>query len=179
MSYHVAQRYVNWYFLGGIAAWEQSHMRKQFGTEYFLAWCFINWLVNHSLHTSPYVIYWWRNVLEKLSSTSNFRSIYAVTIELGKQIQWSQKFIQGYVSLLLVTTLSKFQFFVTNFAHSATHINEVCLKPLWPSCIHGVNSTSLMGQQNKFKFRYTQSRSVKTPGRKRLNCCCNHKWWFL
>ena len=37
---------------------------------------------------------------------------------------------QGYVVLLLVTTLEKFQIFVTTFAHSTTPINEVCSEPL-------------------------------------------------
>ena len=38
------------------------------------------------------------------------------------------KVYQGYAVLLFVTTLSKFQFFVTVFAHSKTTINEVCLE---------------------------------------------------
>ena len=49
------------------------------------------------------------------------------------------KFYQGYVVLLLETTLGKFQIFVTIFAHSTTPINEVCLEPLSPSCGHGAN----------------------------------------
>ena len=40
------------------------------------------------------------------------------------------KIFQGYIVLLLVTTLSMFQLFVTIFAHFATPINEVCLEPL-------------------------------------------------
>ena len=47
------------------------------------------------------------------------------------------KISQGYVLLLLVTTLSRFQVFATVFAHFATPINEVCLEPLWPSCGYG------------------------------------------
>ena len=40
------------------------------------------------------------------------------------------KVYSGYVVLLLVTTLGKFQIFVTIFAHSTTLINEVCLELL-------------------------------------------------
>ena len=47
------------------------------------------------------------------------------------------EFYQGYVVLLLVTILGKFQIFVTIFAHSTTPINEVCLEPLRPSYVHG------------------------------------------
>ena len=36
----------------------------------------------------------------------------------------------GYVILLLVTTLGKFQFFVAISAHSTTYINQVCLGSL-------------------------------------------------
>ena len=34
--------------------------------------------------------------------------------------------------MLLLTTLGKFQFFVTIFAHSTAPIDEECLKPLSP-----------------------------------------------
>ena len=63
-----------------------------------------------------------------------------------------------------MTTLSKFEFFATIFAHFATPINEVCLEPLWPSCGHDANSTFLQGLPYGFKFCYTRSRSVKTWG---------------
>ena len=72
------------------------------------------------------------------------------------------KVYQGYVAILLVTTLGKFQTVVTIFAHSITLINEVCLQLLWPSCGHGVKSTFLLGLPSGFKFCYTQSRSAET-----------------
>ena len=84
------------------------------------------------------------------------------------------KIFQGYVLLLLVTTLGKFQFFVTIFAHSTTPINEVCLKPLSPSCGHGVESTVLLGQLNGLKFRYTQSRSAETRSSSNIVLSCLH-----
>ena len=43
----------------------------------------------------------------------------------------SQENFQGYVALLLVTTLSMFQCFVTIIAHSATLINE---RYVWNHC---------------------------------------------
>ena len=54
------------------------------------------------------------------------------------------KIYQGYVVLLLVTTLSKFEIFVTIFAYSAAPINEVCFESLWPTCGLGVKSTFLL-----------------------------------
>ena len=53
------------------------------------------------------------------------------------------KIYQGYVVLLLVTALGKFQILVKIFAHYAT-----------PSCGHGVNSTFPLGLPNGFKFCY-------------------------
>ena len=84
------------------------------------------------------------------------------------------KFFQGYVVLLLVTTLGKFQIFVTIFAHSTTPINEVCLEPLSPSCGHGVKSTFLLGQPNGLRFCYTQSRSVETRSSSNIVLSCLH-----
>ena len=69
---------------------------------------------------------------------------------------------QGYIELLLVTTISTHQFFLTIFAHSTTPINEVRLEPLSPSCRHDVKSIFLLGQPNGLRFCYTQSRSVQT-----------------
>ena len=82
------------------------------------------------------------------------------------------KIFQGYVVLLLVTTLGKFQIFVTIFAHSTTPINEVCLEPLSPSCGHGVKSTFLLGQPNGLRFCYTQSRSVETRSSSNIVLSC-------
>ena len=71
-------------FSGGIAAWEQSHMRKRFRSKYFLDYCFNSLSLNHLLCTAPYVIYQWPNVLGKISTTSKFTSNLAVTIEVNK-----------------------------------------------------------------------------------------------
>ena len=85
------------------------------------------------------------------------------------------KVYQGYVVLLLVTTLSKFQFFVTIFVHSTT---PVCLELLWPSCrcdqAAGVKSTFLLGLPNGFKFCYTRSRSVETWSSSNIVSACLH-----
>ena len=51
-------------FYGSIASWEPRHTRKTIWL--FLTYCFINLLVNYLLHAAPYVIYWWRNVVEKI-----------------------------------------------------------------------------------------------------------------
>ena len=48
-----------------------------------------------------------------------------MTFEVNKYNE--AEIFQGYVVLLLVDTLRKFQFFVTIFAHSATPISEVFL----------------------------------------------------
>ena len=60
------------------------------------------------------------------------------------------KVYQGYDVLLLVTTLGKFLFFKTIFAHSTTPFDEVCLEPFVTKLPHG------------FGFCYTKSRSVST-----------------
>ena len=75
----------------------------------------------------------------------------------------------------LLTTLGKFQFFVTIFAHSTAPIDEECLKPLspWPLTRHGVKSTFLLGQPNGLRFCYTQSRSVES------NRCKSASWEFI
>ena len=68
-----------------------------------------------------------------------------------------------------MTTLGKFQFFVTIFALSTTPINEVCLEPLSPSFRHGVESTFLLGHPNGLRFCYTLSCSVGTRSRSCLH----------
>ena len=57
MSWHVARRYVSWYFLGVLQHENKDTQEKQFGSKYFLTYCFINLLVNYLLHAAPYVIY--------------------------------------------------------------------------------------------------------------------------
>ena len=84
------------------------------------------------------------------------------------------KIVQGYVVLFLVTTLGKFQFFVTTFAHSKTPINQVCLKPLSSRCGHSVKSTFLLGQPNGLTFCYTKSRSVETRSSSNIVLSCLH-----
>ena len=85
------------------------------------------------------------------------------------------KIFQGYVVLLLVTTLGKFQIFVTIFVHFTTSFNEVCLEPLWPSCGHGVKCTFLLlGLPNGHKFCYTRSRSVETWSSSNIVLSCLH-----
>ena len=85
------------------------------------------------------------------------------------------KVYHWYVVLLLVTTLSKFQFFVTIFVHSTT---PVCLELLWPSCrcdqAAGVKSTFLLGQPNGLRFCYTQSRSGETKSSSNIVLSCVH-----
>ena len=87
MSCHVAQRIVNWYFLWVLQHENRVTWEKKLRSTYFLAYCFINSLVNDLLHTAPYVIYRWRNALEKILTTSNFRSTSAVTVEVSKYIE--------------------------------------------------------------------------------------------
>ena len=52
-----------------------------------------------------------------------------MSIEVSKYSE--AKHFQTQVVLLLVTTPSKFQFFVTIFAQSTTPINEVFLEPFY------------------------------------------------
>ena len=73
-----------------------------------------------------------------------------------------------------MTTLSKFQLFVTIFAHSTTPIHEVCLEPLSPSSGHGVKSTFLLGQPDRLRFCYTRSRSVETRSSSNIVLSCLH-----
>ena len=91
-----------------------------------------------------------------------------MSIEVSKLI--GAKDLLGYVVLLLVTTLAKFQFFVTIFAHSTTPIDEVWLEPLSPSCRHGVKSTFLLGHTNGLRFCYTRSCSVETRSKTQILC---------
>ena len=96
-SYHVGQRQL---LSGGIAAWEQSHVRKTIWLKLFPGLLFNQFISKPLLHTAPNVVYRWRKVLEKI----NFCCDY-----WDKQIQWGWNFFSD-VILLLVTTLSKFQF---------------------------------------------------------------------
>ena len=84
MSCHIAQRDVNWHFLGVLQHDNKGTPDKQSGSKYFKTYCFINLLVNDLLHAAPYVIHQWRNVLEKIltTCTSNFRSVFTVIIEV-------------------------------------------------------------------------------------------------
>ena len=78
-----------------------------------------------------------------IQTTSNFRSTFAVTIEVNK-----------YNEAKSLSRIGNFQIFVTFFAHSTTTpINIVCLDPLRPSCGHCVKSTFLLRQPNEFKFK--------------------------
>ena len=141
---------VNRDFLGILQHENKDTQGKQFCSKYFPAYCFINLLVNYLLHTA---LKFWKSGLYQI---------------LGQRLLWllrwknkmRPKVYQGYVLLLSVTKLSKFQIFVTNFAHSTTPINKVCLEPLWPSCGHGVKSTFLLGLPNGLKFWYTYGKWV-------------------
>ena len=159
-SYHVAQRNVNWHILGVLQHENKDTWEKQNGSKYFLTYCFINLLVDYLLHTAPYVIYRWRNILAIILNTSNFRSTLAAIIEVNKHDE--AKSLLG----ICCTVVSDHTLQVSNsakiFAYSTTLLSEVCLEPLWPSCGHGVKSTSLLGQPNGLRFCYTQSRSVKS-----------------
>ena len=55
-----------------------------------------------TLRAARYAIYRCRNVLEKISTTSNFRSTFAVTIEVNNEVK--------YLSGIRFTTISKFHF---------------------------------------------------------------------
>ena len=123
------------------------------------------------LDTTPYVIYQWRNILEKILTTSNFRSNSHVTIRVNKY-NVAKNSPGICCTLLLATTLSKFQIFMRSFAQFATPLNELCLEPLWPSCRHSVNSNFLVGLPNGFQF---WSSSVKTPSSSRIVSY----WYFL
>ena len=50
------QRNTNWYFLGVLQHEQRHKWEKQFGSKYFLAYCFINILVNYLLPTARYVM---------------------------------------------------------------------------------------------------------------------------
>ena len=89
-----------------------------------------------------------------------FRSTFAVSIEVS--VFSKAKSFLGYAVLLLVSTLGKFQFFLTIVAHSATPINEVRLEPLSPNCGHGANKTFQLALPHGLRFCYTRSRSVET-----------------
>ena len=55
------------------------------------------------------------------------------------------KVYQGYVLLLLVTTLSKLQIPAIMSAHPTIPIDEAFLELLWPNCVHGaLNKAALL-----------------------------------
>ena len=68
------------------------------------------------------------------------------------------------VVLLLVTSLTKIQVFVTTISRFATEISEVCNETLWSSCVHGGNSTIQLALPHEFTFWYKRSRTVETWG---------------
>ena len=132
---------------------------KQSGSIYFLAYCFINLLVNNLFHTAPSVICQWRNALEKISTTSHFRSTFAVTIEVIKYNEPEN--VSGICCTAVGDHVLQALNFCDNFC-SFCITYEVYLEPLWPSCGHCVSSNVLRGQPNGFKFCYTRSNSVET-----------------
>ena len=132
---------------------------KWFGSKYFLAYCFINLLVNYLLHTAPYAIYRWHNVVEKMYTASIFRSIFAVTIEVNKYNE--AKGSSGICCTVVSDHTRQVSNFCDNFTHSTTPIKRVCSETLWPSCGHGVKSTFLLGLPNEFKFCYTRNMNMK------------------
>ena len=115
-----------------------------------------------SLHQQPQSLGIPHIICGILPATTKFRSTFAVSIEVSKNSK--AKNFWGYVVLLLLTTLSKFQFFMTIFAHYATLINEIRFRPLSPSCGIGANITSQLSLPHGFMFCYTLSRSVETWG---------------
>ena len=118
-------------------------MRKAIWLKIFASIFFINLLVYHLLDAAPFVIYRWRNVPEKISTTSNFRLTFAVTIEVNKYND--AKNSSGFCCYWPHS--ANFQICVTILVHSSTPINEVCLEPLRPSCGYGVTSTFLLVYQ--------------------------------
>ena len=53
-------------FWGHCSMRTKTHEKNKFDSKYIPAYCSINLLVNYLLHAAPYVIYRWRNVLEKI-----------------------------------------------------------------------------------------------------------------
>ena len=154
-SRHLAQHNVNWYFLVALQHENKDKREKQFGSKYFPAYCFINLLLNYLLHAAPYVIY--RSRLHQILG-----QISLCLLRNANTVR--PKNFQGYVVLLLVTTLGNFQIFVAIFAHPATPINEAYLEPLWPSGGHGANRASQLALPHGLRFCYTQKVALLKHG---------------
>ena len=147
-------------FSGGIAAWEQSHMRKTIQLKIFPSLLFYQFISKPFASHSIYVIYQWPTVLEKILTTSKFRSTFAVINEVNKHNE--AKKLSGICCTVVSDHTQQTPCFCEIFCLFCNTINEVCLEPLWPSCGHGVNSILLLGLPNGFMFCYLRCRSVET-----------------
>ena len=141
----------------------KTNLHRKKNSKYLSTYCFANLSVKLSLHTASHIIYIYDATLSRQSWLHwMFGQLLLPLLRLVCTTRLNH--YQGYVVLLLVTTLSKFQIFVTIVSHSATPINGVCFEPLTPSCQHGVDSTFQLAVPHEFRFLYTWTRSVRTWG---------------